>query len=152
MNIEQPIIRRATLDDVAAIVTLTDAAYSKYIPRIGGKPQPMTTDYQQFVQEHPVWVLEVEQHLAGVLALQHTADALLIYSIAINPADQKRGFGRLLLAWAEHEAQQAGYRSIRLYTNMRMEENIALYTKLGYQETKREPLRDSMRVHMNKQL
>jgi len=99
-----------------------------------------------------VWVLEVEQHLAGVLALQHTADALLIYSIAINPADQKRGFGRLLLAWAEHEAQQAGYRSIRLYTNMRMEENIALYTKLGYQETKREPLRDSMRVHMHKQL
>lgn len=152
MDSEQPIIRRATLADVASITALTEAAYSKYVLRIGWKPQPMTTDYQQFVSKHPVWILEVEQRLAGVLALELEADALLIYSVAINPADQKHGFGRLLLAWAEDEARQAGYTLIRLYTNGRMEENIALYKKLGYQETKREPYRNTSRVHMHKQL
>ena len=54
MNPEQPTLRRATLSDVAAIVALTDAAYAKYIPRIGRKPQPMTTDYRPFVNEHSV--------------------------------------------------------------------------------------------------
>lgn len=152
MNSEQPTLRRATLSDVAAIVTLTDAAYAKYIPRIGRKPQPMTTDYRPFVHEHFVWVLELEQQLAGVLVLQQEPDALLIYSVAVHPAHQKRGFGRLLLAWAEQEAQQAGYTSICLYTNARMEENIALYKRLGYQETQREAYFDNIRVYMRKQL
>ena len=152
MNPEQPTLRRATLSDVAEIVALTDAAYAKYIPRIGRKPQPMTTDYRPFVNEHSVWVLQLEQQLAGVLVLQQEPDALLIYSVAVHPAHQKRGFGRLLLAWAEQEAQQAGYTSICLYTNARMEENIALYTQLGYQETQREAYLDNIRVYMRKQL
>jgi ribosomal protein S18 acetylase RimI-like enzyme len=158
MNPEQPTLRRATLSDVAAIVALTNAAYAKYIPRIGRKPQPMTTDYRQFVNEYFVWVLELEQQLAGVLVLQQEPHALLIYSVAvhpvhqIHPVHQKCGFGRLLLAWAEQEAQQAGYTAICLYTNARMEENIALYTQLGYQETQRETYLDNVRVYMRKQL
>jgi ribosomal protein S18 acetylase RimI-like enzyme len=152
MTTEQPIIRRATLDDVAAITALTDAAYRKYIPQIGRKPQPMTTDYTQVVTQHPVWLVEVEQHLVGVLVLQHEVDSLLIYSVAINPSDQKRGFGRLLLGWAEHQAQQVGYRSLRLYTNALMKDNIALYTRLGYREMRREAYGSGEIVHMTKQL
>lgn len=152
MTTEQPTIRQATLDDVAAITALTDAAYRKYIPQIGRKPQPMTTDYALVVKEHPVWLVEIEQHLAGVLVLQHEPESLLIYSVAINPSDQKRGFGRLLLGWAEHQAQLAGCRSLRLYTNALMTENIALYTRLGYQETEREAYVGGEIVHMTKQL
>jgi len=146
----KPTIRRATLNDVAAISALTDLAYSKYVPRIGSKPQPMTTDYQHFVAHHPVWVLEVEQQIAGVLVLQLEATTLLVYSVAIHPTRQKRGSGRLLLAWAEEEAKKAGYQTIRLYTNAKMEENIALYTWLGYQETGRETVGSNVRVHMSK--
>jgi len=152
MTMEQPVIRQATLDDVAAMSALTDAAYSKYIPRIGRKPQPMTADYTILVTEHPVWLVEIGQRLAGVLVLQHEPDALLIYSVAINPDDQKRGLGRLLLGWAEHQAQLAGYHSLRLYTNALMTENIALYTRLGYQETRREAYVGGAIVHMTKQL
>jgi ribosomal protein S18 acetylase RimI-like enzyme len=149
---ELPPIRRATLNDVDAIIGLTDAAYHKYIIRLGRKPQPMTTDYQHFVAQHPVWLLEVQQELAGVLVLQHEADALLIYSVAIEPAYQKRGYGRHLLAWAEQQALLADYRQIRLYTNALMEENIALYQRLGYQETEREAYPGGMIVHMSKVL
>ena len=77
---------------------------------------------------------------------------MLIYSVAIAPAYQQRGLGRRLLAWAEAEAQQAGYAQIRLYTNALMKENIALYTRLGYIETRREPFHELTIVHMRKSL
>jgi ribosomal protein S18 acetylase RimI-like enzyme len=151
MSDEQQIsIRRAMPADAAAIAALTDAAYAKYVPRMGRKPQPMTVDYHQVVAEHPVWVLCVDQALAGVLVLQHEPDTLLIYSVAIHPDYQHRGFGRRLLAWAEQQAQAAGYTRIRLYTNALMEENIALYTSLGYRETHREPFNGLFIVHLAK--
>lgn len=152
MSTEQPTLRRATADDVAGIAGLTDAAYSKYIAEIGRKPQPMTTDYAPMVRDHPVWVLEIEQQLAGVLVLQHEAENMLIYSVAIAPEYQKRGLGRLLLAHAEQQARQAGYDVVRLYTNGKMEANIALYSRLGYRETGRETYPGGTVVHMTKQL
>jgi ribosomal protein S18 acetylase RimI-like enzyme len=152
MTTEQPTIRRAGRDDVAAITALTNAAYRKYIPLLGRKPQPMTADYTLLVSQHSVWLAELEQRLAGVLVLQYEPDSLLIYSIAINPSDQKRGLGRLLLGWAEQQAQQAGHRVLRLYTNALMTDNIALYKGLGYHETKREAYAGGEIVHMSKHL
>jgi ribosomal protein S18 acetylase RimI-like enzyme len=128
------------------------AAYAKYVPRMGRKPQPMTADYHQILAEHPVWLLYLGDRPAGVLVLMHEPHTLLIYSVAISPAYQKHGFGRRLLAWAEQEAQQAGYQHIRLFTNALMEENIALYKRLGYVETRREPFHGLTLVHMTKEL
>jgi len=110
----------------------------------------MTADYQQILAEHPVWIVWVDEQPAGVLVLMHEPDALLIYSVAITPEYQKRGLGRRLLAWAESEARQAGYDTIRLFTNALMEANIALYTRLGYVETRREPFGALTVVHMRK--
>jgi ribosomal protein S18 acetylase RimI-like enzyme len=153
MDTSQPIaIRRAALADAEHIIAITDAAYAKYVSRLGRKPQPMTADYQQLVAAHPIWLLHVGDRLAGVLVLMHEPDALLIYSVAIHPDYQKRGFGLRLLAWAEQEARQAGYALIRLFTNMLMEENIALYTHLGYRETRREPFQGLTLVHFAKAL
>jgi ribosomal protein S18 acetylase RimI-like enzyme len=56
------------------------------------------------------------------------------------------------MTFAESEAQRLGYASIRLYTNEKMTENIAIYGRLGYRETGREVLRGLHVVHMRKQL
>jgi ribosomal protein S18 acetylase RimI-like enzyme len=109
-------------------------------------------NYHDIVAAHPVWVLCVGQALAGVLVLMYEPDAMLIYSVAVHPSYQHRGFGRRLLAWAEREAQAAGYSRIRLYTNALMEENIALYQYLGYRETHREPFHGLFVVHLAKTL
>jgi ribosomal protein S18 acetylase RimI-like enzyme len=151
MNMQQNIaIRRASPGDAEIISSITDAAYEKYVPLLGRKPQPMTTDYRQVLAEHPVWILWIDEHPAGVLVLMHEPGALLIYSVAIAPAYQKRSLGRRLLAWAESQGQEAGYSHIRLFTNALMEANIALYTRLGYVETGREPYQDMTIVHMRK--
>lgn len=145
-------LRKASPGDAKAIAALTDSAYSKYIPRLGRKPQPMTADYNKMAAEHPIWLLYYEQELAGLLVLTLEPEALLIYSIAISPEYQKRGLGRYLMNFAEDQARQAGYACIRLYTNEHMTENIALYLKLGYTETKREAYLGSNLVHMDKHL
>jgi ribosomal protein S18 acetylase RimI-like enzyme len=146
------IFRKATIQDAAAVSALTDAAYTKYIPIIGHKPQPMTADYAKMVVEGSIWLLTLEERPVGVLVLVDEPDDLLIYSVAVHPDYQKQGLGRRLLAWAEQQALQAGYRSIRLYTNERMVENIRLYKSLGYQETSREQRPGTAIVHMSKQL
>lgn len=147
---QQISIRKATPGDAEAIARLTNAAYAKYVPLMGRKPQPMTADYQQILAKHPVWIVWVDEQPAGVLVLMHEPESLLIYSVAIAPEYQKRGLGRQLLARAETEARQAGYDSIRLFTNALMQSNIALYTRLGYVEIRREPFGELTIVHMCK--
>jgi N-acetylglutamate synthase-like GNAT family acetyltransferase len=78
-------LRKANLADVEAISALTDAAYTKYIPLIGRKPQPMTADHSKMVVENTIWLLSVEDKLAGLLVLVYEPDTLLIYSVAIHP-------------------------------------------------------------------
>jgi len=148
----QPVFRRATTADIPIIIALTQAAYTKYIARLGREPQPMTADYDQILATQPVWLLCLADEPIGVLVLMHEPEALLIYSVAISPLYQKRGYGRRLLAWAEEQAQQAGYTTIRLFTNALMTENIALYRRLGYSETRREPFGGLTLVHMAKRL
>jgi ribosomal protein S18 acetylase RimI-like enzyme len=149
---QQISIRRAGPPDVETIAALTDAAYAKYVPRMGRKPQPMTVDYHQIVDAHPVWLLCADQAIVGLLVLMSEPDIMLIYSVAVHPDYQHRGFGRRLLDWADQEALRAGYSRIRLYTNGLMEENIALYTSLGYHETHREPFNGLFIVHLAKAL
>ena len=145
-------ILRASPGDAAIVSSITDAAYARYVPLMGRKPQPMTADYRQLLAEHPIWLLRIDDRPAGVLVLMREPEAMLIYSVAIDPAYQKRGLGRRLLAWAEQEARQAGYSQIRLFTNALMEANIALYTRLGYTETRREPYGGLTVVHMRKSI
>jgi GNAT superfamily N-acetyltransferase len=145
-------LRLATLADVDAISALKDAAYSKYIPLIGRKPLPMTADYSMMVIENTIWLLYVDDYLAGVLVLEYEPETMLIYSVAIQPEYQGQGLGLRLLAWAEGQALEAGYQTIRLYTNELFTYNINLYLSLGYQETSREPMLNSTLVHMSKKL
>ena len=148
----QASLRKASPADAPAITALTDAAYAKYIPRIGRKPQPMTADYRQMAIDHTIWLLFHGDELAGLLVLEFEPETVLIYSVAVRPDLQGCGLGRRLLELAERQALQAGYRKIRLYTNEHFVENIELYRRAGYIETSREDYLGSRLVHMAKRL
>ncbi len=152
INPEQVSLHKASPADAPAIAALTDAAYAKYIPRIGRKPQPMTADYHQMAVEHPIWLLYYGDQLAGLLVLEFEPEEVLIYSVAVRPDLQGHGLGHRMLALAEEQALQAGYRKMRLYTNEHFVENIELYRRAGYRETGREDYLGSRLVHMAKAL
>ena len=149
---DQIAIRRASGDDVEAIEALTNAAYAKFVPRLGRKPLPMSADYPKMVAAQGVWVVCLSHAPVGVLVLTLEPESMLIYSVAVSPEHQGRGLGRRLLMWAEQQALDENRDLIRLYTNARMDENIALYRRLGYEELRREPHSGSVLVHMAKRL
>ncbi|WP_346770509.1 GNAT family N-acetyltransferase [Pseudomonas sp. 273] len=75
---------------------------------------------------------------------------MLLENIAVAPAFKGRGIGKALLAFCEDYARARRLEAIELYTNQLMTENIALYTKLGYQETHRATEDGFARVFMRK--
>jgi GNAT superfamily N-acetyltransferase len=132
-------LRRAGAGDADAIRDLVAAAYEHYTPLIGRTPIPMLTDYATAIEQHQVWVLGASGAIVGVIELVSHDDHLWIDNVAILPAWQGRGLGRRLLAHAEGEARRQSLPELRLLTNERYVENIAIYTRYGYRETHREP-------------
>ena len=57
-----------------------------------------------------------------------------------------------MLEYAEQASRDEGYRSIKLYTNEAMTENISLYSRNGYSETHRAEEKGLKRVYMVKGL
>jgi ribosomal protein S18 acetylase RimI-like enzyme len=147
-----PIIRRAAKKDVPAIKRIVLAAYEKYTARIGKPPAPMTDDYEGQVAAGNAWVLELDGELLGLIVLVPKRAYMLIDNVAVIPERQRSGLGRMLLAFAETTAKERGYVEVQLYTNELMRENVAWYTKLGYQETSRGYNSGFRRVFMKKQL
>ncbi len=135
MNPGAGVIRLANTEDVPAIVALTAAAYAPYTPLLGAAPIPVTEDYAPHVAAGNVWLLEHDGALLGLNVLEHRPDHILIFSVAVAPVAQGRGHGIRLLAWPEECARPDSIGEIRLYTNARMERNIALYGSYGYRET-----------------
>lgn len=130
----------ATADDLDIVGSLTRAAYQPYTELLGAPPLPVTTDYAPRIAAGEVWLLKpAPVNTAGVLVIELHADHGLIYSVAVAPGFQGQGHGVTLLRHAEDLVRRAGLGEIRLYTNARMERNIALYQSFGYRETGRRP-------------
>jgi N-acetylglutamate synthase-like GNAT family acetyltransferase len=147
-----PILRRATDDDADAVRDLVVAAYEKYIPLIGRTPMPMLTDHAEAIRTNDVWVLGLAGQIVGVIELIARVDHLWIDNVAIGPQWQGRGLGRRLLSHAESEALRLGLVELRLLTNERYLDNIAMYGRYGYLETHREPHLGTDLVHFSRRL
>ena len=147
-----PDIRIATLRDLPDIERIVAQAYGHYVARIGATPGPMLDDYPARIAQGVVHVLWVRDTVQAVLVLIQEADCLLLDNIAVAPQAQGKGYGRDLMQFAEHVARRAGYASIRLYTQEKMTENIAIYKRYGYVKTHRAEEIGLKRVFMKKAL
>jgi ribosomal protein S18 acetylase RimI-like enzyme len=145
-------IRQAMATDAAAIRELTRTAYAKWVPLIGREPKPMTADYDAALRDHRFDLLYVGGSLAALIETIREADHLLVENVAVSPEFQGRGLGRRLMARAETLAKSMGFGEVRLYTNQRFAENIALYRRLGYRIDREEGLPVGVVIHMSKRL
>jgi ribosomal protein S18 acetylase RimI-like enzyme len=149
---EKRSVRPAEPEDAAAVGDLVRASYSKYVERIGKDPAPMLEDYAALIRAGEVWVLADGGEVLGVLVIRPAEDHLFVGNVAVAPGHQGRGLGRELVAFAEERAKGAGLAEIRLYTNEKMWENLAVYGKLGFEETGRRLDGGHQRVFMRKRL
>ncbi len=132
-----PRIRAACAADVPRIGEIARAAYLRYVARIGREPAPMTADFAAEIAAGRVVVIDAGGRLVGYLVAWPETDAYFIENIAVDPAEQGRGFGRQLMIHAEREARRQGLPAIRLYTTAAMSENLSLYGRMGFAETHR---------------
>ena len=59
-------LRRASTDDIPAIVALTEAAYLPNESIIGVPSLPRLADYTKVLAEHEVWLAETGEEIDGV--------------------------------------------------------------------------------------
>ena len=130
-------LRQATPDDVGGLTRLVQAAYGHYVERLGGPPRPLVDDYAEVVADRTVTVAERDGELVGLLVTDVDEEGFVVDNVAVDPAHQGTGVGRLLLEHAEAQGRAAGYDSLYLYTHELMTENRDLYGRIGYAEYKR---------------
>jgi len=146
------IIRQAEQEDQEALVACVQAAYSKYIERIGKKPAPMLADYKALIAQRMVYVLADEKEVRGVLVMMPQGRNLFVENVAVDPRCQGQGLGRTLMAFVEQQARKEQLDEIRLYTNELMTENLLFYHQLGFEEEGRHVQNGYHRVFLRKRL
>ena len=152
-------IEPAQPHDAPRITSLVASAYEKYIPRIGKPPAPMTADYSALTQTGQVFVLrhptnDSANTLLGSITLSGdtASQTMNINNVVVDPASQVQGYGKLLLDFAEGKAREEGCTELRLFTNVKMYENLGLYARVGYVEVERKCEDGFERVFFRKQI
>jgi ribosomal protein S18 acetylase RimI-like enzyme len=145
-------IREARAADARRIGEIARAAYRKYVPRIGREPAPMSADFAAEIAAGRVVVVEADGVVVGYMVGWPQADGYFIDNIAVDPAAQGRGLGRQLIDQAARAARRHSLAALRLYTNVAMSENLALYRRMGFVETHRAIEDGFSRVFMRRDL
>ena len=145
-------VESATAEDAPVIKAMIDAAYSKYIKRIGKPPAAMTVDHGERVRAGGVHVLRLGERVVGSVHIARQGDSLLFDDLVVEPSLQGRGYGRVLMEFAEDRARAQGLPALTLFTNEKMHENIALYRRIGFEETGRRSEDGFARVYFRKSL
>jgi ribosomal protein S18 acetylase RimI-like enzyme len=133
-------VRRADLSDLGAVQRINAEAYTQAYQTICGfVPKPASEDYRPRIDRGEVWILERDGQPIGIAVLEDRPDHVLVYSIAVPPDEQRKGYGAVLLHFADKHAATIGRPEIRLYTNQKMERNVALYRRHGFVEVGTRP-------------
>jgi ribosomal protein S18 acetylase RimI-like enzyme len=90
--------------------------------------------------------------VTGFVIFQAEGRAMLLENVAVLPALAGRGIGGALIRFCEDTARRRGLDAVRLYTNAKMTDNLALYPRLGYVEVDRRMEDGFDRVFFEKRL
>ncbi|KAM0548431.1 hypothetical protein ACHAPJ_009917 [Fusarium lateritium] len=149
-------LQRARIEDIPPIKSIVNAAYTKYIERIGKPPAPMTADYTALLATNDVFVLQThnDKAIVGSIVLKHEpgADHVKVNNLVVDVATQGRGYGGVLMRYAEEFARSRGCLALTLFTNVKMYENLGLYPKMGFVESERKTEDGYERVYFRKEL
>ena len=140
-------LRRAKKQDADGLAECIEAAYSIYADRIADLPA-VADGVEDAIRNHRVWVVEQADRIVGAIVLVPHKDFLMLENIAVRPEASGSGLGKMLIARAEQDCLELGLTEIRLSTHVEMPENVAIYLRLGWQETGR----SESKVFMSKKL
>ena len=146
-------IRPARTTDEPAIRDCAERAYARYVAAIGRKPAPMVADFGSQIAAGEVHVATSDDDaVLGFIVFRSEDDGMFLENVAVRPEASGAGVGKALIAFCEVAARQRGLKTVRLYTNAKMVENLSIYPRLGYVETGRRTEDGFDRVYFEKRL
>ena len=143
-------IRQAEPTDAPACTAIARAAYAPYVPLIGREPPPMLQEFPQDIAAGRCWVIG-DPAEAYVVAYRR-GNAWLLENVAVTPEAQGKGHGKRLIAHIEEMARADGAEAVELYTNAKMEANLAMYPALGFVKTEERTEKGMNRVYFRKEI
>ena len=122
-----PVVRELFLEYAAGLnIDLCFQHFDQEVARLPG-------DYDE--PRGRLMLASVASRVAGCVALRPMdQSACEIKRLYVRPEFRRRGLGRTLVQQALKEAEQIGFRVVRLDTLREMEAAIALYTAIGFKE------------------
>lgn len=97
----------------------------------------MVADFVLHQDRGELFVAERDGELLGYLVLIVREDELFVENMAVDPDCRRQGLASKLLAFAHSLATQHNRARLRLYTNVVMQDAIALYQRTGWREIER---------------
>jgi len=153
MNLElgpSLILRNAVEADLQEVRDIAQAAYQKYVERIGRPPGPMYADYAEELQNGRLYVTSQDRVTLGFAVFGTDGDEIYIDNLAIRPQHQSKGVGVSFLDALENWGRDNSMYRVRLFTHALMHENIRNYQVAGFQMYARVMENGFDRVYMQK--
>ncbi|WNG38212.1 GNAT family N-acetyltransferase [Archangium violaceum] len=135
--------RDARPDDAASLWALQQAAYSPLARVLPSRPTALDESEAYLRQRLEHVPCQVVVHVGGELVaagrIEGVAPLGELKRIAVHPARQSLGLGRMLVLALEEKARQLEFVRLRAGTRRRLPGNVAFYERLGYQLVAVEP-------------
>ncbi len=146
------LIREATQDDLEDIIALQRRAFRSVAVRAGNTDiAPMTQTVDEIREEMPgskILVYEETGAIIGSVRAYESDGTCEIARLIVDPSQQKRGIGTLLMS--EIESRMAHCQRFNIFTGAQFDEVIRLYERLGYAIVRREEAQFVPMVFMSK--
>lgn len=121
-------LRRATTGDVDQLIRIRGAVQEN---RLRDPASVKQEDYDWFIGQRRIWVVEVDGHIAG-FAAGDPRDGT-IWALFVDPSFEGAGLGAMLLAKVCEDLRTDGQTVLHLSTDPGTKA-ARLYSKLGWEE------------------
>lgn len=142
-------IRKAQLRDLHAVKEIAESCAQQMINQgvfQWNEHYPSTSVFKKDIEEESLYVIDLKGLVKGCIMFSEEKDSiynsidwltsdnsnLYIHRLAIHPLQQKKGWGKKLMAFAENHALENENISIRLDTFSQNSRNIRFYESKGF--------------------
>lgn len=141
-------IERATVADAEQVLALIKRAFAQVAEEYGDPDLPPLTETLEehrarYARNVVLKAVDAKGRIVGTVQGEPRADgSCYVARLAVDPTAQGRGVGRMLAEALEAEFPDAA--RFELFTGHLSARSLALYRSLGYRETRRERVSDSL--------
>lgn len=143
-------IRLAKISEIPEILNITRACAKSMIDRgiyQWNDHYPSEEAFRKDIDRKELYVLEENDTIIGTIVLSTLMDEeydpiswsmpnnnnIYIHRLAVHPQEQKKGYAKVLMDFAEDYARKGGFISVRLDTFSKNARNNKFYQARGYQ-------------------